>query len=416
MTMKKFIPYAHQSINATDIQSVSAALLSDFITRGPTVEVFEQQLASYCGAKYGVAFSSGTAGLIAAAAAAQLGPYDRVITTPNTFVATVNAGLHRGATPVFIDIDLETGNMNLEQLEINLKQPATRGRTVIMPVHFAGIPVDMKKIDGMICDPDTIVIEDAAHALGSHYLDGQKVGCCAWSHMTLFSFHPAKQITTGEGGMVMTNDDELYRRLKSIRNNGIERDPIYMEPESADLHFEGYYEVVEMSNNYNFTEFQAALGISQLKRLDEFVAKRRQLIRKYRQLLDNIPNVRLFSSAWDDAVSFHLCVAQINFANYNTSRAHVMTKLKEAGIGSQVHYIPVYHHPFFKKKNGDLAPYFPNMESYYAQAISLPLYFDLNMDDVEYVVHTLKKILETEKQKKSAVKHHKGRQHHTRRK
>jgi dTDP-4-amino-4,6-dideoxygalactose transaminase len=406
-----FLPYAKQSISSVDLQEMSSALAGDLITRGVQVDLFERAIAEYCGAKYAVAFNSGTSALFAACHAIDLTPYDRVLTTPNTFVASVTAGMRKKAIPVFVDIDRDTGNMDLDQLELNLQTPQrTRGRTLILPVHFAGIPVDMQRIDRMIRSPDTVVIEDGAHALGSCYPDGQKVGCCAWSQMTILSFHPAKTITTGEGGMVTTNDPDLYLRLKSYRNNGIEKDPARLKAAPSEC-FDGYYEVNEISGNFNFTEFQAALGHSQLRRIDQFIAKRRQLMSLYRDLLRKLPNVKLFTAAFDPNVAYHICVAQIDFGAYNTTRATVISQHKEKGIGTQVHYIPVYRHPFFRKKCGDISAYFPQTETYYAQALTLPLYYDLSLDSVEFVVKTLEEILQTELRKpKPKPPQHNGRQ------
>lgn len=414
MIPHRFLPYARQSIDSLDIQEVSRALTADFITRGPRVEAFEEAIANYCGAKYAVAFNSASTALLASCYAAKMGPGDRLITTPNTFVASVTSAMHHGATPIFVDIDRETGNLDLNQVELNLKDhKSSRGRTVILPVHFAGIPVDMRRLDTMIRSPDTIVIEDAAHALGSHYADGQKVGCCAWSQMTVFSFHPAKTITTGEGGMVLTNDIEFYKLLQLFRNNGIVRDRENLE--NPDAWYEGFYEAHDISSNYNFTDIQAGLGLSQLRRIDSFIEKRRQLTGIYHRLLKDMPNLRLFTAEHDAAVAFHLFVAQVDFEAYNTTRAYVMTALKNQGVGTQLHYIPVYHHPFFKKKSGDISEYFPQMEAYYKQALSLPLYPDLKGEDVEYVVHTLKEILSQEKQKKPMEKpSHTHRHHHVR--
>jgi UDP-4-amino-4,6-dideoxy-L-N-acetyl-beta-L-altrosamine transaminase len=391
--IEKFIPYAHQSINEDDIQAVSRALSAELITRGPYVQEFEKTIADYCGVTYAVAFNSGSTALIAACHALQIGPHDRLISTPNTFATTVSAAMRYGAKPTFIDIDLETGNLDLDQLETFLKDKHfSRGRTLILPVDFAGIPVDMQKLDSLIRDPNTIVIEDAAHALGSTYKDGKKVGSCSWSDLTIFSFHPAKTITTGEGGMVTTNDPEIYRRLLLFRNNCIERDKDHLKGNLSNF-YEGYYEVVDMTSNYHMTEFQAALGLSQFKRLNQFIEKRRALIQKYRELFKDYPGIKLFSDSSDMRTAFHLCVAQIDFGSYKIKRAEVMAKLKEQGIGTQVHYIPVYHHPFFNKHEEDLGEQFPNMEKYYSQALSLPLYYDLKMEAVEFVVDTLKRIL-----------------------
>lgn len=385
-----FLPYAHQSINDADIKAVQEALSRDRITRGDLVDEFEKAVAKYCGASYAVAFNNGSTALAAATHAARLTAADRVLTTPNTFVATVSAAMHQGATPVLVDIDRDTGNIDLEKLFDNFDFDSSRGRQAFIPVHFSGIPVDMERVYRKIKHPDFVVIEDAAHALGSHYADGQKVGSCAWSDMTIFSFHPAKQITTGEGGMVMTNDAELDRRLRSYRNNGIVRDGAHLKGEAAP----GYYEVQEITGNYNFTDFQAALGLSQLKRLDAFVAKRRQLVALYRQELKGMPHIKLFSDASDERVSFHLFVVQIDFKACRTTREKAMDQLNAKGIGTEVHYIPIYRHPFFQQVTSvELQDYFPEMEHYYAQTLSLPLYSDLSEKDVKRVCTELKAVL-----------------------
>lgn len=389
MTTPPFLPYARQSIDAQDIQEVSQSLREEMITRGKQVEAFEQAIATYCDAKFAVAFNSGTTALMAASHAAGIGQHDRLLTTPNTFVASAGAGIYQKATPVFIDIDRNTGNINLEQLSYNLERTSTRGRAAIVPVHFSGIPVNMEALQRMIKDPNAIVIEDAAHAIGSCYSDGTKVGSCLWSDMTMFSFHPAKTITTGEGGMITTNNEVLYEKLRLFRNNGIERDAQKQQNPSGPW----YYEVQEITGNFNFTEMQAALGLSQLKRIDSFIQKRRDLMKTYREALREIPDVHMFTADYDDQTAFHLCVVQINFAAYKTTRTEVMNKLKEAGIGTQVHYIPIYRFPFFTKKAGDISEYFPEMEGYYSQALSLPLYYDLSTEDVHRVVATLKKVL-----------------------
>lgn len=389
MIKTKFLPYGKQSISADDIREVTKVLESDWLTRGPKVKEFEQAVAEHCGAEYAVAFPNGTAALMGACHAAQMGPHDRLITTPNTFVATVGAGMVYQSTPVFVDIDLETGNLNLEQVKDTLNHRSTRGKDVIIPVHFAGISVDMRSLELMIKNPDTVVIEDAAHAIGSQNPDGPRVGSCEYSDMTMFSFHSVKNITSGEGGMITTNNEEMRHHLKLFRNNGIERDSQFLEGTTAPW----YYEVKEITGNYNFTDIHAALGLSQLRRLDKIVSKRRELVAAYRENFKNDSEIRLFTDKFDAITAFHLFVVQIDFESFHTSRTEVMTKLMNEGIGSQLHYIPVYRHPFFTHKKGDISEYFPNMEKYYAQALSLPLFYDMEVKDVERVVNTLKKIL-----------------------
>lgn len=389
MTAKTHLPYARPSISEEDIQDVCHALSQPIITRGPLVEAFEAAVATYCGAAFAVAFNSGTAALMAAYYAGDIGPNDRILTTPNTYVATIGAGMQRQANPVFIDIDRTTGNLNLEQLSHNINQPHSKGRTVIVPVHYAGIPVDIQAIDAMITDPETIIIEDAAHAIGSDYKDGTKVGSCAWSHMTIFSFHPAKTLTTGEGGMVTTNDEKLAHRLRLFRNNGMEKEPEFLEKPAAPW----YYEIVSLTGNYNFTEFQAALGLSQMKRLDSFIKQRQKLLKAYQEGLSGFKNLQLLTYPDINTIAPHLCVVQIDFNVLKTTRTEVMNALFDRGIGSQLHYIPVYRHPFFAKRAGDISEYFPEMEHHYEQALSLPLFADLTIEDVTDVIQTLKSIL-----------------------
>lgn len=390
MSKNKYIPYAKQNISKEDLEAVQQALLQNSITRGPLVAEFEKEMATYCGAEYAVAFNSGTAALMAAYHAADIGTHDRVITTPNSFVATIGAGIQREAVPIFVDIERSTGNLNLEHVALNVNHSQSKGKTAVVPVHFSGIPVDVEALDAGISNYRTVVIEDAAHAIGSSYKDGSKVGSCRWSQMTTFSFHPAKTMTTGEGGLVTTNDIELYRRLQLYRANGMERDPLYL----SESQVPGYYEVKFLSGNYHFTEMQAALGLSQLKRLEQFVQKRKQLMHLYRTKMANLEHVRLFSPPQELSIAYHLCVAQIDFSAYKTTKKAVMEALHHRGIGTQVHYIPLYHHPFFTKYSGDISPYFPEMEAYYSQALSLPLYYDLTEEEIEEVVLSLKKALQ----------------------
>lgn len=365
----KYLHYAHQSINDDDIKAVGDALKSDMVTRGPLVWEFEQAVAEFCGARYAVVFNSGTTALDAASYAAEIHPFDRVITTPNTFVGTITGSVKRGADPVFIDIDPSTGNLDLDQLILNINQPSSRGKEVLIPVHYAGIALDMKYLNQTISRMDTVVIEDAAHALGSKYPSGERVGSCLWSDMTIFSFHPAKHVTTGEGGAVLTNDEAFYDRLRLYRNNGIVR--------GQD---DWLYQVTDITGNYNFTDFQAALGISQLKRIEEFVEIRRRLVAKYREQLRDIDFVEMFPEECDERTSYHIFALRLDFESLGVARHDVMQKLHEAGIGTQVHYTPLYHHPFME--NRGLAEYFPGMEEFFAKALTVPLHCGMNEDDV----------------------------------
>lgn len=364
MDKNQFLPYGSQSIDKSDIEAVSAVLKGDWITRGPKVREFEEAIASYCDAKYGVAFTNCSHGLWAAYKAAGVSEGDRFLTTPNSFVSTTSGALQMGGQPIFIDIEEETGNLSLEQLSCNLNVSLTRGKEVIVPVHFGGVPVDMERVDGMIRSPETVVIEDAAHAFGSCYEDGSRVGSCSYSSMTVFSFHPVKNITTGEGGVVTTNSEELYEKLKCLRDSG--RQGI---------------DVVELSSNYHMTEFQAALGLSQLKRVDKFRKKREQLVSLYCEKLAEHPLVTPMTQPSPN-VFHNLFVVKVE----GEDRGELMADLKEKGIGTQVHYRPIYHHSLIKNVRGDLSSYFPAMESYYEKALSLPLFVGMEEEDVERVV------------------------------
>ncbi|MFN4174937.1 MAG: DegT/DnrJ/EryC1/StrS family aminotransferase, partial [Parachlamydiaceae bacterium] len=251
----------------------------------------------------------------------------------------------------------------------------------IVPVHFAGIAVDMKFINDSLKNPNAVIIEDAAHAIGSYYPSGERVGSCAYSDMTVLSFHPAKTMTTGEGGAVTTNSESLYKKLCDFRNNGIRRKS----------HWE--YDCISYSGNYHMNEMQGALGVSQLKRLDKFIEKRRLLVKRYRENLKGIEGIRLFSDKPDDYTAYHLMVLQIDMKRFGIDRNSLIQKLKEENIGTQYHYIPLYRHPVLEKAIGDLSSYFPNMEKYYQEALSFPLYYDLEVSEVDRIVNTLKRIL-----------------------
>ncbi len=380
-----YLPYARQQVTDSDIKAAAAALADPIITRGSNVEQFENLFAEYCGAKSALAFHSGSTALQAACVALEVSRDDRAIVTPNTFIATVASPVQCGAEPIFVDIDNSSGNMDLDHVCYTLERPASRGRNLIMPVHFSGIPVDMVELDQRIKDPNCVVIEDGCHALGSRYTCGRRVGSCHYSQMTVFSFHPAKIITTCEGGMVTTNDERLYKRLRLFRNSGIERDPRYLDHAPQPWH----YDVEEISSNYNFTEMQAALGVSQLQRIDSFVERRRALVAKYRKLLQGKEHIVPLTDCYDHNTAFHLFVVLVDFASCGKTRDTVMQRLHSRQIGTQLHYMPIYRHRYFQTRLGDLSQYFPKAERHFSQALSLPLYPELTDEDIARVVNEL---------------------------
>lgn len=381
-----FLPYAHQSIDEEDISAVAEALRGNLITRGPLVEAFEKSISSYVGSRYAVAFSSASAALNAAYLAKEISSHDRLLTSPNTFIATTAQASLKGAPTVFVDIDRRSGGWNNQLIEPNLEYKSLRGRLFIVPVHFAGIALDMGSLYPLFKASNLVIIEDAAHALGSTYPDGKKVGCCAYSDMTIFSFHPAKHITTGEGGMVTTNDEELFERLKMFRNSGIVREEKKLKNGKENP---WYYEVQEFATNSNFTDFQAALGLSQLKKLDRWIEKRRFLVGRYREMLKDLPGIEFFDPIYDSRSAYHLMVIQIDFEKKGVTRAIVMEELKKLGIGTQFHYIPLYRHPCYRSLVGDIEEYFPEMEIYYKRALSVPLFPAMGEEDVFRVSEAL---------------------------
>ena len=389
MNSEKFFPYAKQAINQQDIQAVQESLVQERISRGEKTKLFEEKIAALTDAKWAVSFNSATSALFACYFAAQVQESDRVISTANTFIATVSPAMVRNMKPHFVDLESDSGNMNVDLLKEKLASPLSRGRYIILPVHFSGVAIDMSKLEKQIKTADALIIEDAAHALGSLYPTGEKVGSCAYSQMTVFSFHPAKTITTGEGGLVTTNDDALYHRLVAYRNNGLEREKPFVKKKSE----LGYYEIHELGQNYHMTEMQAALGLSQLSRLEAFVEKRRKLVKRYRKNLQGLKYISCLNSASDERTAYHLMCVKINFEALKMARTQLMTKLHEAGIGTDVHYIPIYHHPVFSKKHGDISHTLPQTEAHYAETLSLPLYYDLNEEDVDFICTTLKKLI-----------------------
>ena len=388
------IPYGKHHIDEDDIQAVVDVLRSGLLTQGPAVESFEHAVADYVGAKYAVAVSSGTAALHLAALAAGVGPGTTLVTSPITFVASANAGLYAGGKVAFADIDPDTINISPAALaSVLAANPNTKA---VVPVHFAGLPCDMPAIKALADKAGAAVIEDAAHALGASYPDGRRVGCCAHSLMTIFSFHPVKAIAAGEGGMIMTNDDAVYRRLLRLRSHGINKldDPFLMSEQAYTNGVQNpwYYEMQELGFHYRITDIQCALGASQLKKLDRFLARRRELVKRYDERLAGISHVTPAQSFGRDRSGHHLYVLRIDFSSCGKSRAALMNALRARGIGSQVHYIPVPMQPCYRDQAG-AAQDLPNAFSYYAQALTIPLYYELSDEDQEAVIGALQELL-----------------------
>ena len=388
------ISYGRHHIDEADIQAVVDCLRSGALTQGPKVAEFEQAMLAYVGARYAVAVSSGTAALHIAALAAGVGPTSAVVTSPITFVASANAALYVGARPVFADVDPETTNISPSALAETLSQnPDTKA---VIPVHFAGLPCDMHAIKIIAAQAGALIIEDAAHALGSRYSDGKMVGCCAHSLMTIFSFHPVKSITTGEGGMITTNDEQIYRRLLRLRSHGINKgSDDFLNKEAA--YTDGipnpwYYEMRELSFNYRITDIQCALGLAQLAKLDRFVKRRRQLVARYDKAFNGLKLIQPVQMSGRDRSAHHLYPVRIDFDAAGISRAELMNRLRGRGIISQVHYMPVPGHPYYRRL-GFCPDNYPNAQAYYRQALSIPLYYDLTEEQQDTVISLLKELL-----------------------
>lgn len=376
---RHMLPYGHQWVDEADIEAVVRVLRSDRITQGPTVEAFERKVAEYCGARYAVAMSSGTAALHAACLAAGIGPGDEAITTPITFVATANAVVYCGGTPVFADIREDTLTIDPEAIERRIT-PRTKA---VLPVDFAGLPADMDAIVEIARRHGLIVIEDAAHALGARY-KGRRVGSLA--DMTVFSFHPVKPITTGEGGMVLTNDDTLYQRLVRLRHHGMVR---HATPRQRGA---WYYEIRELGHNFRLSDIQAALGLSQMNKLDGFIARRRQIARRYDEALADMPLARPVEPEGYFS-SFHLYTVQLALDRLSAGRDTVFDALRAEGIGVQVHYPPVHLHPYYRERFGHGPGGYPRAEAYFMRALTLPLFPAMTDRDVDDVVAALEKVV-----------------------
>ena len=388
------IPYGKHFLDDDDINSVVDVLKNGWLTQGPLVEDFENSISTYVGAKYAVAVSSGTAALHLAMIAAGIKTGDSVITSPITFVATSNSIIYADAKPVFSDIDPLTINISPDSTRIAIKN--NPGTKAIIPVHFAGLPCDMSSLKSIAEDANAVVIEDAAHALGAKYPDGTYVGNCVNSLMTIFSFHPVKAIAAGEGGMITTNNENIYRKLLRLRSHGINKldDPFQLPKQAGEngITDPWYYEMQELGYNYRITDIQCALGLSQFKKINNFIERRRQLAKRYDAAFSDLSICKQAQYSGRESSAHHLYVLRINFEKLGKSRAALILELKSKGIASQVHYIPVPAHPFYRRM-GFLPEDYPNAQNYYEEALSIPLYFGLSDDEQEYVINTIKELL-----------------------
>ena len=382
------IYYGRQSIDETDM-AVEAVLRSDFLTQGPAIERFEQCVADYCGAKYAAAVCNATAALHIACRAAGLGTGDILWTSPITFVASANCGRYCGADVDFVDIDPRTYNMSVDALEEKLRRAKAENRLpkIVVPVHLAGQSCETKRIHELAKEYGFTVLEDASHAVGADYLD-TKVGGCVFSDMTVFSFHPVKIVTTGEGGMVLTNNRDLYEKLTLYRSHGITRDPEKMT-HAADGAW--YYQQIDVGYNYRMTDLQAALGCSQMQRLDKFVARRRELAARYDELLREMPLTTPYVMETAEP-SWHIYVVRLDFARITKTKEQIFSEMKERGIVLNLHYIPVHLQPYYEQlgfAKGD----FPHSEAYYEEALTLPLYYDLTDAQQDEIIAALREVL-----------------------
>ncbi|AFS36503.1 UDP-4-amino-4,6-dideoxy-N-acetyl-beta-L-altrosamine transaminase [Alteromonas macleodii] len=379
------IPYGRQHLDEDDVKAVVETLTSNWLTQGPAIPKFETALADYCGANFGIAVNSATSALHIACLALGVSEGDRVWTSPNSFVASSNCALYCGAKVDFVDIDLYTGNMCVDALrnKLALAESTNALPKVVIPVHFAGQPCDMKEIRALSKQYGFFVIEDASHAVGAKYQE-KFVGSCEFSDICVFSFHPVKIITTMEGGMALTNNSEWAEKMRMLRSHGITNDP---EKMTEDSHGPWYYQQIALGFNYRMTDVEAALGLSQLNKLGDFLEKRNILARHYDSLFRPYSNIFPLTQSNDNYSSYHLYVVKVDSLD-SDKHAKLISELRERGIFAHVHYIPIHLQPHYKSlgfKKGD----YPNAENYYQQAVTLPLFPDLTLEEVEQVVDTL---------------------------
>tara|TARA_B110000879_G_C11162878_1_gene509886 strand:+ start:759 stop:1916 length:1158 start_codon:yes stop_codon:yes gene_type:complete len=384
------IPYGRQDINQKDIDSVIEVLKSDFLTQGPQVPAFEEELARYTNAKHAVAVNSATSALHVACLALGVNKKDLVWTSPITFVASANCALYCGAKVDFVDIDPKTYNICPQKLEEKLKKAKKDKKlpSVVIPVHLCGQSCDMSAIGKLSREYGFKVIEDASHAVGGRH-ENLPIGGCVHSDITVFSFHPVKIVTTAEGGVALTNDAKLAENMALFRSHGITRDSALMNEPS---HGDWYYQQIALGFNYRMTEIQAALGLSQMSRLDQFVSDRHRLFRRYNEKLSGLPLVLPYQAPFSYS-GLHLFVIRLNLCQISRTQKQVFELLRERGVGTNIHYIPVHTQPYYQAlgfQYGD----FPEAESYYREAISLPMFHGMSKDQQDIVISSLSEILQ----------------------
>lgn len=380
------IPYGRQDISEEDIQAVAEVLRSEYLTQGPAVPSFEKAVADYTGAAYGVAVNSATSALHIACLALEVGNGDIVWTSPISFVASSNCALYCGASVDFVDIDPLTYNMSVDTLAVKLEIAKKEGKLpkVVIPVHLSGQSCDMRSIKVLGEKYGFSIIEDASHAIGGKYL-GEYVGNCKYSDITVFSFHPVKIITTGEGGMALTNNLVLANKMAKFRSHGITRVP---EEMTCTPHGPWYYQQLDLGFNYRMTDIQAALGLSQMKRIDEFVRKRHEIAKKYDEILADCSYTLPFQHP-DTYSAYHLYIIRLKKMETKLSQRDIFNRLRSHGILVNLHYIPIYSHPYYQNMGFD-ANNFPVAEDYYSTAISIPMYASLTSAEQQVVVDSIK--------------------------